>query len=376
MRRFILVTGCLAFTFTGAAVHATDCNVPKVACCPSCDAPTPQQCTCSRPAQPQPAATPQSGTRPAQGGYVTPPHRGTYAGETSSLGLDIGGIHVPEMHFHLPTLRLPGLRHLRRNPEFLGDAHTAPYVTAPISQFAGTPQAGTRPASPQPDEGTPKEQSGTRPSSCTVPKAPAAEAALNQRLHHLTEQMTRLQAVVEILATRQVAAVTRQEDSSVSQVAAPTLIEVPIQNSQFESIQFEPVVIETTHQSEASSSIREEGTARDLEQAYQAKCIEAEQTQAQLLELQRQVAELVARQKNSGVPDLPPATNPDSDVTRLEPLWLTPESDPRMNDSTSQTIVMAEHRSDQEAIDTRDEKPVVRKQPSRFRRVLQSVWKR
>ena len=177
MRRFILVTGCLAFTFTGAAVHATDCNVPKVACCPSCDAPTPQQCTCSRPAQPQPAATPQSGTRPAQGGYVTPPHRGTYAGETSSLGLDIGGIHVPEMHFHLPTLRLPGLRHLRRNPEFLGDAHTAPYVTAPISQFAGTPQAGTRPASPQPDEGTPKEQSGTRPSSCTVPKAPAAEAA-------------------------------------------------------------------------------------------------------------------------------------------------------------------------------------------------------
>ena len=136
MRRFILVTGCLAFTFTGAAVHATDCNVPKVACCPSCDAPTPQQCTCSRPAQPQPAATPQSGTRPAQGGYVTPPHRGTYAGETSSLGLDIGGIHVPEMHFHLPTLRLPGLRHLRRNPEFLGDAHTAPYVTAPISQFA------------------------------------------------------------------------------------------------------------------------------------------------------------------------------------------------------------------------------------------------
>ena len=74
-------------------------------------------------------------------------------------------------------------------------------------------------------------------------------------------------------------------------------MEVPIQNSQFESIQFEPVVIETTHQSEASSSIREEGTARDLEQAYQAKCIEAEQTQAQLLELQRQVAELVARQK-------------------------------------------------------------------------------
>ncbi len=371
MRLIIFLTGCLTFTFTGVTVRAADCNVPATACCPSCEAPTPQ-CTCSRPSQPQQAATPQSGTRQSQGGYVTPPHRGTYAGETSSLGLDIGGIHVPEMHFHLPTLRLPGLRHLRRNPEFLGDAHTAPYVTDSISQFAGTPQAGTRPQAPQPDEGTPKEQSGTRPSSCTVPKAPAAEAALNQRLHHMTEQMTRLQAVVEILATRQIATQQVPDIEPVDQASIPTLQQVPRNEAQFEPLQFEPVVIETAHKNDVN--IAPEESASALQQAYLTKCAEAERTQAQLLELQKQVAELVARQQNTTLAQ--PQASAATDVTNQEPQWLTPESEVELTVSRPQKIVMTEFVSNDETAEGEVKQMAGEKKPSRFRRVLQSVWKR
>jgi hypothetical protein len=374
MRQSMILTGCLVLTLTGVAVHATDCNVPATVCCPRCDAPEPQ-CTCSRPpAAPKQAATPQSGTRPQQGAFVTPPHRGTYAGESNSYGLDIGGIHIPEMHFHLPTLRLPGLRHLRRNPEFLGDAHTAPYVTDSISQFTGTPQAGTRQKQVQPDEGTPKEQSGTRPNSCTVPKAPGAEAALNQRLHRLTEQMTRLQAVVEILATREVAAQSNQETAPTNQAAAPTLLPVPANHSQFEPIQFEPVQQERTQQTEVNNSTAQ--TAHDLQQAYRDKCVEAERTQAQLLELQKQVAELMARQQKATATVQPQAV-PVTDVRNMqEPEWLVPDRESDVNASNSTKIVVAEFRSNQKTVAPAVQQQASAKKTSRFRRVLQSVWTR
>jgi hypothetical protein len=375
MRQSMILTGSLVLTLTGVAVHATDRNVAAVVCCPRCDAPEPQ-CTCSRPQQaaPKQAATPQSGTRPKQGGYVTPSHRGTYAGESNSLGLDIGGIHIPEMHFHLPTVRLPGLRHLRRNPEFLGDAHTAPYVTDSISQFKGTPQAGTRQKQVQPDEGTPKEQSGTRPSSCTVPKAPGAEAALNQRLHRLTEQMTRLQAVVEILATREVAAQSNQETAPTDQAAAPTLLPVPANHSQFEPIQFEPVRLETTQQTEVDASAAQ--TARALQQAYRAKCVEAERTQAQLLELQKQVAKLIARQQKTAATVQPQAVPVTDARNQQEPLWLTLESESGLYSSNPTNVVTAEFRSNQKSVAPAAPQQASAKKVSRFRRVLKSVWSR
>lgn len=254
--------------------------------CPTCAAPAAAGCAC-RPAVPdrcvpelppmQPVEA-QAGTRPdsSNGAYVRPRHHGESVGESHSLGIRGGALHIPSSTIRLPWLQLPSGLVFRREAHLLTDVQEAPYVDDGISELTGTPKAG-RPDQSNEDE---EEQSGERRPSCSAPSVPGSEAALLHRIDQLTAQMTQMQSAMEAIARLQ----------SESQLQATSRISPTptIQTASMQSRPPEPQRLD--HQVSIYEHL-------SLKAAYEAQSAEMQRIQAKLSGFEKGFEKLEALQK-------------------------------------------------------------------------------
>lgn len=168
---------------------------------------------CRRPCRQQPCPPCEKKLAVPQGVYAQPPAVGEMIGESRALGLRGLAIEIPEIHFELPTIRLPNFIRYRRGPEMHVGPARAPYVSGQAATFGmmapgGQALPGELPLlqlraprkTDEPAEPTRRQQpcspnTGRRTEeSFMPPPAPPAE-----ELQSLQEELRRQQAVISQL---------------------------------------------------------------------------------------------------------------------------------------------------------------------------------
>ncbi len=101
------------------------------------------------------------GDGPANGQFIAPPATGSVMGGSNSYGVEGMALHFPSMTLKLPTLQLPNMFRIRKNPRMLLDPAQAPYVQqSPQTQSVGAVPALSIPPSPSNTPGGPDASPG------------------------------------------------------------------------------------------------------------------------------------------------------------------------------------------------------------------------
>lgn len=146
-------------------------------------------------------------TAPAQGApaaaapamFAAPPQGGQISGESNAIGIRGLELHFPEMRFALPTLQLPSLVRIRRNPEMQIDGGRAPLVggaAATYGQIAAggnvqaAPAAATAPAQPPAEQTPPAATAPARRRPTTTAPASAPKRCAPARCAPASEEET------------------------------------------------------------------------------------------------------------------------------------------------------------------------------------------
>ncbi len=83
---------------------------------------------CVEVAVPRHPGQPERAPEQERGAFASPPRSGMIAGESESVGLSGGGLHIPSMSLRLPTIQLPCLTRYRREAHMVMDTTEAPWV--------------------------------------------------------------------------------------------------------------------------------------------------------------------------------------------------------------------------------------------------------
>ncbi len=157
------------------------------------------QKVCVEVAVPRHPGQPERAPEQERGAFASPPRSGMVAGESESVGLSGGALHIPSMSLRLPTLQLPCLTRYRREAHMVMDTTEAPWVNERRREYsidAGPEIAGVLERAQIAPERAPEAAKAPEKQSCAPQPPPPCDAELmrlRQREQMLEQRIWQLE---------------------------------------------------------------------------------------------------------------------------------------------------------------------------------------